>query len=72
MHDGSLLTLRDVVVFYNKGGVPHPGLDPAIQPLGLSDAEVGDLVAFLTSLTAGNLEELVKDARSVKVGNVGD
>jgi cytochrome c peroxidase len=72
MHDGSLLTLRDVVDFYNRGGVPHPGLDPAIQPLGLSDSEVDDIVAFLESLTAGNIADLIADARSVKVGNVGE
>ena len=24
MHDGSLATLRDVVEFYNRGGVPNP------------------------------------------------
>lgn len=72
MHDGSLLTLRDVVDFYNRGGVSHPGLDPAIQPLSLSDSEVDDIVAFLESLTAGNIFDLIADARSVKVGNVGD
>ncbi len=72
MHDGSLATLRDVVTFYNVGGIPHPGLSPVIRPLGLSHAEIGDIVAFLESLTAGNIVELVNDARSIKVGNVGD
>lgn len=72
MHDGSLPTLHDVIAFYNRGGVPHPGLDPAIQPLELSAQEMDDLVAFLESLTAGNIADLVADARSAKVGNVGD
>jgi cytochrome c peroxidase len=52
MHDGSLPTLRDVVKFYNQGGIPNPNLDPAIRPLGLTDVEIDDLVQFLESLTS--------------------
>lgn len=52
MHDGSLLSLKDVVVFYNNGGIPNPGLDPAIEPLHLSNVEMDELVAFLESLTS--------------------
>jgi cytochrome c peroxidase len=51
-HDGSAKTLWDVVDHYNKGGVANPWLDGAIRPLGLSEPEIGDLVAFLTSLTS--------------------
>lgn len=69
MHDGSLATLEEVVRFYNGGGHPHPGIDPALRPLGLSDREVGALVAFLKSLTGDNLAELITDARSAAVGN---
>jgi cytochrome c peroxidase len=69
MHDGSLLSLVAVVKFYNGGGVPYQGLDPLIRPLGLDDREVEALVAFLRSLTAGNLTALQADARSVEVGN---
>jgi cytochrome c peroxidase len=69
MHDGSLPTLEAVVRFYDRGGVANPLLDPLIRPLGLGEAEIGDLVAFLESLTAGNIAELVADARSVAVGN---
>ena len=69
MHDGSLPTLEAVVRFYNDGGVPHERLDPSIAPLRLSDTEVDSIVAFLRSLTAGNLSELQGDARSVAVGN---
>jgi cytochrome c peroxidase len=54
-HTGAAKTLRDVVNHYNNGG----GADgtyagtksPRLRPLGLTDAEVGDLVAFLESLT---------------------
>jgi cytochrome c peroxidase len=51
MHDGSVKTLRDVVQFYNRGGVKNPNLDPIIQPLDLSDADVDHLVAFLEALS---------------------
>jgi cytochrome c peroxidase len=51
MHDGSLKTLRDVVQFYNKGGVKNPNLDPIMQPLGLSESDVDHLVAFLKALS---------------------
>lgn len=51
MQDGSLATLADVVKQYDSGGRGHANTDPLIQPLGLSDDEQADLVAFLESLT---------------------
>jgi cytochrome c peroxidase len=69
MHDGSLRTLEDVVRFYARGGVVHPGLDPLIRPIDLSEDDVAALVAFLQSLTSPDLAELVADARSVAVGD---
>jgi cytochrome c peroxidase len=51
MHDGSLATLHEVVEFYNRGCVANPNLDPAIAPLGLSESDVQDLVAFLKALS---------------------
>jgi cytochrome c peroxidase len=54
MHTGSLLTLEDVVQFYNGGGgtADFSGTkSPAMVPLLLSDDEQTDLVAFLNSLT---------------------
>jgi cytochrome c peroxidase len=58
MHDGSEATLRAVVEFYNRGGRPNPNLAKEIKPLGLSDQEIVDLVAFMESLSAdvSNLE----------------
>lgn len=50
MHDGSVPTLRDVVVLYNRGGEKNPYLDPKMKPLGLTDAEVDALVAFMQAL----------------------
>ena len=70
MHDGSLSSLRSVVEFYNNGGIPNPNLDPLIQPLGLSDAEIDQLVAFMQSLTGSNVSELVEDAFAAPVGDV--
>lgn len=58
MHDGSLETLRDVVVFYNNGGRVKES-DPffdfqsgGIRPLDLSEEQIDDLVAFLEALTS--------------------
>jgi cytochrome c peroxidase len=47
MHDGSLATLRAVVEHYERGGVANPWLSPALAPLGLSEQQKQDLVAFL-------------------------
>ena len=71
MHDGSLGTLRDVVAFYDRGGVANPLLDPAIHPLGLSASEIDDLVDFLRALTGGDVELLVRDAFAAPIGDVG-
>ena len=51
MHDGSLYALELVVKHYNDGGEDHPNKDPRIRPLGLTEAQQEDLVAFLYSLT---------------------
>ena len=69
MHDGSLATLREVVEFYRRGGVPNELLDPRIHPLVLSDAEVDELVAFLESLTGGDVDRLVADALAAQGGD---
>ena len=68
MHDGSLPTLRDVLLFYNRGGVPNEVLDPLIAPLGLTDSEIDDLLAFLQSLTGSNVDALVSDAHAAPIG----
>ncbi|WP_231362957.1 MULTISPECIES: cytochrome-c peroxidase [unclassified Thioalkalivibrio] len=70
MHDGSLDSLEAVVEFYNDGGIENPLQDERIQPLGLTEQEREDLVAFLRSLT-GEYRELVSDAFAAPVGNVG-
>ncbi len=51
MHDGSIKTLREIVEFYNKGGMRKEGIDPEIKPLNLGDEEIDELLAFLEALT---------------------
>jgi cytochrome c peroxidase len=51
MHDGSMETLWDVIDHYNKGGEANTYLDGGIEPLGLTEAEIDDLVAFMFALT---------------------
>jgi cytochrome c peroxidase len=48
-HDGSAATLEDVVRFYQRGGTPGSGQNRGISPITLTDAEVADLLAFLSS-----------------------
>ncbi|UCG53234.1 MAG: c-type cytochrome [Candidatus Latescibacterota bacterium] len=72
MHDGSLATLRDVVVHYNNGGVTNEGdpvndfLSGGIRPLNLTDGEIDDLVAFMEALTSPEFEHLAKDTAGEK------
>lgn len=63
MHDGSIPTLEAVVRHYNAGGRNitsgkyagdgrlHPNKSSFIRPIGLTEAEIQDLLAFLESLT---------------------
>ncbi|TME68987.1 MAG: cytochrome-c peroxidase [Chloroflexi bacterium] len=60
MHDGSLATLWDVMDHYNKGGVPNPNLDGGMQRLGLTEAEIDDMVAFMQALTSARFAGLAK------------
>ncbi|MEF3075833.1 cytochrome c peroxidase [Methylobacter sp. Wu1] len=69
MHNGSLGTLRQVIEFYNKGGVVNENLDPLIKPLNLTAQDMDDLEAFLNALTGDNVRELVSDAFAAPVGD---
>jgi cytochrome c peroxidase len=53
-HDGSEASLAEVVRFYNLGGRDPRSYGKAldIRALNLTDAELDDLVAFLTALTS--------------------
>jgi cytochrome c peroxidase len=69
MHDGSLKTLRDVVVHYNNGGVTKEGdpvndfLSGGIRPLDLTEPEIDDLVSFMEALTSPEFVSLPSGAR---------
>lgn len=70
MHNGVFYTLEEVVDFYNDGGMDVDGRttlfpenkDARIQPLGLSDDEKADLVAFLEAFSG---EEMIIDKPSL-------
>ena len=51
MHDGRFETLEEVLDHYNSGGHYADNLDPNIRPLGLSEQNKQDLIAFMKSLT---------------------
>ncbi|MGI9322813.1 MAG: cytochrome-c peroxidase, partial [Pseudomonadales bacterium] len=62
MHDGSLLTLKEVVEHYNNGGVTdpeqevNPFLSGGIKPLDLTEQQIDDLVSFMEALTSPQFE----------------
>jgi cytochrome c peroxidase len=51
MHDGSEMTLEQVVEYYDRGGNANPSLDPDMKPLKLTKDEVKAVVAFMEALT---------------------
>ena len=63
MHNGAFWDLKEVVEFYNQGGGSNDFTDgtmaksksPLIKPLGLSEKEVDDLVAFLEAFSGPEL-----------------
>ena len=69
MHDGSLKTLKDVVVHYNNGGVTRKTdrvndfLSGGILPLNLSEQQISDLVAFMEALTSPEHVKAVKTGK---------
>lgn len=71
MHDGSLKTLKEVVVHYNNGGVTKKGdrvndfLSGGIRPLHLSERQISDLVAFMGALTSPEYAKSVKTAKKI-------
>src|SRR5882724_7572793 len=57
-HDGSQVTLWDVMDHYNKGdGLQNPWLDEDMQPLALTERDIDDVVAFLASLTSDDYKK---------------
>ena len=57
-HDGSVAKLDDAVKLMTSGGIANKNKNPAIADRGFTDAERGDLIAFLGGLDcAGKLDE---------------
>ena len=76
MHNGTLATLKDVVNFYNEGGVKEQGHmknemhSPLMFPLNLTELEVDQLVEFMKTLTGSNINTLILDAKAAPVGEI--
>ena len=70
MHDGAFTNLRQIVEFYNKGGVPNELLSPLISPLNLTEQEMDQLVDFMLALTGDNIEVLVADGFAAPIGDI--
>jgi len=51
MHNGVFATLREVVDFFDRGGGEVANKSPKLRPLGLTEGEKNDLVAFLEALS---------------------
>jgi len=51
MHNGSLVTLREVVEHYIKGGINRPSRSDEMRALDLTEQDRSDLVAFMMTLT---------------------
>jgi len=51
MHDGRFTTLEEVIDHYNEGGQISPNIHSLVRPLGLTEKEKGQLLAFLRTLT---------------------
>lgn len=50
MHDGSMMTLEEVIDHYEKGGTKRPSLSPEMKPVVLNKQERNDLMAYLRTL----------------------
>ena len=76
MHDGSLATLREVIVHYNNGGVTNPDdpvnpfLSGGIRPLKLTEQEIDDLVLFMEALTSPQFQ-LLAPASEAQASTMG-
>jgi cytochrome c peroxidase len=50
MHNGVFKTLREVMEFYNHGGVQNADLDIEMKPVKMSSLEIQDLLDFMETL----------------------
>lgn len=72
MHDGSLETLKDVVIHYDNGGITRKTdrvndfISGGIRPLDLSKQQISDLVEFMEALTSPEYAKAAKISRKSK------
>ena len=64
MHNGMLTTLKDIVEFMNAGvsendNITSDMLASDMAPLGLTETEIDQIVAFLESLTDEDFDQVV-------------
>jgi len=69
MHDGSIANLRDVVLFYMRGGIQNKNLDERILPFAASETEITALVKFMQSLSSPQVQKLIESARHTQIGD---
>ena len=62
MHNGILLSLEEVIAYYDRGGTGIEGQDERISPLNLTTSEKQALLTFLHSLTGDNVDELAQES----------
>ena len=70
MHNGQFKTLREVIEFYDRGGVPNELLSPFIRPLALTEEEKQQLEEFMLTLTGSNVADIVSDAFAAQIGEL--
>jgi len=69
MHNGSLQTIDQVLVHYNKGGAGHKAQSKLVRPLHLTQNELACLKAFLLSLTdSAFVRNALQDELNAKAG----
>lgn len=59
MHSGAFFDLEEVIKFYNEGGGKNEFVankTKLLKPLGLSDSEIEDLIAFIESLSGTEIK----------------
>ena len=57
MHDGSIISLEEVIDHYSKGGNANKYRHEFIKPFDIAEREKNDLVSFLKSLTDSSFIE---------------
>lgn len=60
MHDGSMKTLKEVIDYYNDGGIKNDNLHPLMRPLNLTEEDKKALISFLQALSGEGWQQIVE------------